>query len=107
MTPAPAQRTQRREDQLWFKAVERLGLPAVLCLGIFWAWDRSVTAERELAAAREIRLTAALSKLATSIDGLNVTTIGQGERMAQLASRVERLEDLGARAMSRHVNPPR
>lgn len=100
MTPAPT-RPLRREDQLWFKAIERLGLPTVLCVGLFWAWDGSVKQERELAARREERLTTVIAGLKGSLDTLNGTLLAQSARVGELAVRVERLEDLGARAMER------
>jgi hypothetical protein len=103
MIPGSGVQRTRKEDQLWFKAAERLGLPTVLCLGLFWAWDSSVTAERALAAKREDRLVAVISELRGSLDTLNHTLVGQSSKVGDLAIRVQRVEDLAQRAMGRRL----
>lgn len=104
MTPAapagdPTRR--RRDDSTWFRVLDRFGLPTLLTLLLFWAWQGAIREERAAQGVERARLIQVVDRLTVAIETNTEAGRTTAAELAQLSERVRALETMGERAMSR------
>lgn len=97
---SPTERIRRMSDANWFKAVQILGIPTVLCLVVVGILDRDRQAERADWRAQNERSIAAFVELRRSIDASTEANRLVTVELGRLSERVRQLEEMGARAMA-------
>ncbi len=100
MMDATATNQRRRDDSMLFRVLDRFGLPTLMVLMLFYAWNGALKEERARTAAQQDRLASAFDRLALSLDANTAAAMSQREELHQVAERVRQLEELGARAMA-------
>lgn len=106
MTPARYAPTQRRrDDSTWFRILDRFGLPTLLTLLLFWAWQGAIREERASQAGERDRLIGVMERQTRALDANTAAALAQVSELRTIADRVRQLEETGARAMAR-VGPP-